>query len=155
MRFSFAAKVVLTRKAYCRIRNSVIAANNEFEIGGVLLGYKFLNRYSVAAVTVSAEPADKSNVSFTLDGKWHTACALKYMQKFWRKPSILGVWHSHICDIDVFSEQDRQSNKRLAESFGDILSMITMLTMPSQDLKFTAYLISTNGKETLCQVIVK
>ncbi len=149
-----AARVVLSKKAYCQIRDSVTTAKNDFEVGGVLLGYKMFKRYSIVAVTVPTETAEKSKVSFTLDGNWHTARALELMQTFQRKPSILGIWHSHICDGDTFSEQDRRSNKQLAISFNGVLSMIVMLTMPLQDLSMTAYFISPNGKERICQVVV-
>ena len=153
MRCSSAVKVLLLPKAYCQIRSGVLAVNNEFEIGGILLGYKFLNRYFIAAVTVSTEPAKRSKVSFVLDGKWHTARVKEYMQEFRCKPSILGIWHSHICDVDTFSELDRQSNRRFAETFGSILSMIVMLTMPSRDLNLTTYFIRSGRKETPCQLM--
>ncbi|MDO4343417.1 MAG: Mov34/MPN/PAD-1 family protein [Eubacteriales bacterium] len=154
MKRNSAARVVLSNKAYCQIRNSVTNAKNNFEVGGVLLGYKILRHYSVVAVTVPPKTAEKSKVSFTLDGDWHTARALELMQTFRRKPSILGIWHSHICDGDTFSEQDRQSNMQLAISFHGVLSMIVMMEMPLRDLRMTAYFISPNGKERLCQVAV-
>lgn len=154
MKRDSAVKVVLSKKAYCQIRDSVTTAKNDFEVGGVLLGYKMFKRYSIVAVTIPTETAEKSKVSFTLDGDWHTDRALELMQMFRHKPSILGIWHSHICDGDTFSEQDRRSNKQLAISFNGVLSMIVMLTMPLQDLSMTAYFISPNGKERLCQVVV-
>lgn len=98
--------------------------------------------------------AEKSKVSFTLDGDWHTERALELMQEFWYKPSILGIWHSHICDIDTFSEQDRRSNKQLAMSFNGVLSMIAMLPIPLRELSLTAYFISPSGNESPCQVVV-
>ncbi|MCB7320855.1 Mov34/MPN/PAD-1 family protein [Lacrimispora sp. 210928-DFI.3.58] len=152
MKRNSTTRVILSNKAYCQIRDSVTNAKNDFEVGGVLMGYKIFKHYFVVAVTVPTETAEKSKVSFTLDGDWHTARALELMQTFQRKPSILGIWHSHICDGDTFSEQDRQSNMQLAISFNGVLSMIVMMTMPLQDLSMTAYFISPNGKERLCQV---
>ena len=154
MKRNSAVRVVLSKKAYRQIRNGVTNARNDFEVGGVLVGYKMFKRYHVIAVTTSAKTAEKSKVSFTLDGDWHTARALELMEAFRPKPSILGIWHSHICDGDTFSEQDRQSNMQLAISFNGVLSMIAMMTIPFQDLGITAYYISPKGKESLCQSVI-
>lgn len=154
MKRDSAARVILSKKAYCQIRDSVIDAKNDFEVGGVLLGYKVFRHYSVVAATVPTEIAEKSKVSFTLDGDWHTARARELIKEFRHEPSILGIWHSHICDADTFSGQDRASNKQLATSFNGVLSMIVMLAMPIQDLRMTAYYIFPDGRENLCRVVV-
>lgn len=147
-----AIKVFISKTAYNQIKDSVTKAQSDFEVGGVLLGHKTFGRYFVVAVTAPTEIAEKSKVSFTLDGDWHTTRASKLMQKFQHKPSILGIWHSHICDIDVFSEQDRQSNKQLAILLNGTLSMIATLSMPLQETKLTTYFITASGKECICQV---
>ena len=146
--------VVLSNKAYCQIRDCVTNAENNFEVGGILLGYKKFKRYSVVAVTSPTETAEKSKVSFILDGDQHTALAFEIMRTFRRKPSIIGVWHSHICEGATFSEQDRQSNMQLATSFHGVLSMIAVLAISLQDLRITAYYISPKGKESLCQIVL-
>lgn len=154
MKHGFPVKVVLSKRAYGQIRDLVTDTGNRFEVGGLLLGYKCFARYHVVAATVPSETAERSQVSFVLDGDWHTARAFELMQEFQHKPSILGVWHSHICDVDVFSEQDRQSNEQLAICFHGALSMIAIWTASIQNLGLTAYFISPGRKERLCRVIV-
>lgn len=154
MKQFFAIKVFISKTAYTQIKDSVTKAENDFEVGGVLLGHKIFRQYFVIAVTTSTEIAEKSKVSFTLDGDWHTIHVLELVQKYIHKPSILGVWHSHICDIDAFSEQDRQSNKQLAIFLNGTLSIIAMLLMPLQTINLTAYFITASGKERICQVEV-
>lgn len=148
MKRNSTARVVMSRKVYNQIKDSVVNANNDYEVGGVLLGYKkSFGCYYIAATTIATEIAEKSKISFTLNGDWHTTRALELMQAFRRKPSILGIWHSHICGSGVFSEQDRRSNEQLAISFNGALSMLVMMSTPLQNLSLTAYFITPWGKE--------
>lgn len=126
----------------------------QYEVGGILLGYQILQRCYVVAVTFPTETGEKSKVSFVLDGEQHTAHISEIMQKFCYAPSVLGVWHSHICDIPVFSEQDRDSNKQLAVALDGTLSTIATLSMPMQQLNLTTYFVTAKGKEYLCKTIV-
>lgn len=148
-------KVILSRKAYCQIKYYLINAKNDYEIGGILVGYKIGQLYWIIAVTAPNKIVDKSRISFVLEGKQHTKQVLKIMQKFrWYKPFILGVWHSHICDDVVFSEQDRLSNQEFAKFLNGTLSMITILSVSSLKLKLNTYFITGKGDELHCQTIV-
>ena len=144
-------RVKLSQDAFTTVRNCVNEANNQFEVGGVLLGYKFLNRFYVSSATAQLGIEDKSNVSFTLDGEWNMSRIAEINQSRTRKLSVLGVWHSHICDEDKFSYQDRQSNLELARLYGSIISAITIQPSPHR-VSLTAYLVSPKGKESLCKV---
>lgn len=144
-------KVILSRKAYSQIKYHLINAKNDYETGGILIGYKIGQVYFVIAVTAPNKIVDKSNISFVLEGKQHTKQVLKIMRRsLWYKPSILGVWHSHICDDVVFSEQDRISNQECAKFFNGALSMITKLPVSSQELKLNTYFITNKGCELHC-----
>lgn len=147
-----AVRVVLSKKAYGQIEDSMIAAKNDFEVGGVLLGYRIFGCCFVAAATVPAETSARSRVSFILDGDWHTACAADLMRSLRRKLRILGIWHSHICAGAVFSEQDRQSNTQFAASCNGALSMLVQLT-PLREVRMTVYDISADGRERLCRIL--
>lgn len=144
-------KVILSRKVFYQIKHSLTEACNSYEVGGLLLGHKMLNSYFIIAATVPDVITDKSITSFILDGNKHTESAIKTMQYFQYEPTILGVWHSHICDTAIFSEQDRQANKQLAIFLKGALSMITTMPVPNQRLNFTTYFITAKGKEHRCQ----
>ena len=142
-----------SQKVLSQIQHSLAEANRDFEVGGLLLGYHLQNCFSVVAATVSSPCPSDSAVSFTLDGPFHTKQALKLLHQFQNKPELLGVWHSHLCDAAVFSEQDRQSNRHLAADFDGILSVI-VVPLPQQHIHLNAYYIYPNGEEAVCDVVV-
>lgn len=142
--------MILSKDAYQRIKNSIKKAENKYEVGGVLLGHRIINLYFVVAVTVPTRCDTRSMVSFVLDGKEHTEHVQRIIQNFRIKPSVLGVWHSHICDIAAFSEQDRQSNRRLAAVLGGTLSMIVSMPEPDKRLNLVSCHITAKGKEHYC-----
>lgn len=145
---------MLSQNAYTTIRNCVNEANNQFEVGGVLLGYKFLNRfYAIAAI---AQPGieEKSNVSFTLNGEWNMSRIDEINRCRKWQLSVLGVWHSHIFDEDKFSIQDQRSNLELTRLYGRIISAIMIRSSSSNLVSITAYLVSRKVKETRCKVAV-
>ena len=149
-RFS-AEKVTLSEMAYSTIHDSVTKANNQFEVGGVLLGYRAFNCFYIVAVTAQTDMSEKSKVEFTLDSEWHMAQIEEISRTIRPELSILGIWHSHICDGDRFSDQDRRSNKQLAEAYDGVVSILA--TMPSQPgiVNVTVYYVPPSGAEHHCK----
>lgn len=147
-------KVILSENAYHQINKSVVEARNQYEVGGVLLGHQVQGCFFVVAVTLPSSRDQKSIVSFVLDGKEHSRQVLESMQCFQRKPMVLGIWHSHICDVARFSQQDRQSNKQLTESLGGALAMIVTMPLSMQDVIMNTYFVAESDKEYFCNTIV-
>lgn len=142
-------KVFLSKNVYSNIANSVTEANNSYEIGGILLGYRIGSFYFLIATTVSKRISEKSKVSFILDGKEHMGYIQEILRQYWYKPSVLGVWHSHICD-KAFSAQDKKSNQQLAEKWGGVLSMLVMQGEAPKQLRVTTVFVTARGQEHSC-----
>lgn len=115
--------VLLTKKVHLKIKSKVITTKNQNEIGGFLLGYKFLNFFFVTEITVTND-TESTSVSFVLNGKKHIGQAKRLVKGKFLKPFIIGAWHSHICDIRKFSIQDKIANSLLASQIGEIISVI-------------------------------
>lgn len=144
-------QVIITKKALHRISQCVLEADNNFETGGVLIGYRLGQIYFVVASTTSNTGENSSRVSFLLDGVKHTQKANEIVKSgFMWPPSLLGVWHSHICDGHSFSRQDKISNTVLAKSFDGILSML--ITQSARTILFSASYISTKGIAEDCTI---
>lgn len=114
----------LTAVAYQKLKEGVNLTENRYETGGVLLGYKFLNMFYITAVTVANKKECVSKNSFSLDGKLHSSYATEIRRKYIIKPRILGVWHSHTGNVCVFSCQDIETNKIIANLYDGALSML-------------------------------
>ncbi len=128
----------------------MIRAGKSYESGGVLIGYKVFDTYYIVDATTPDLTKNSSMVSFVLDGPEHTRKATRIISKYLVKPEVLGVWHSHICDFDNFSEQDRQSNTILARALGEALSMIVTLQTDKHKVKMTTFLVTKDGRHFLC-----
>lgn len=144
--------VLLSKNAYQKINSAFADAQGEYEVGGVLLGYKLWRIHYVIAVTVSNKSPQKSATSFFLDGKKHTALAAEEANKCCYPPVLLGVWHSHPNGMNTFSEQDRLSNKRLAQTFNGALSIL--VTADAAELCLKSYYISVDGAEIYCHTSI-
>lgn len=119
--------VAFRKRAQKGIESVVTAAQNQFEVGGLLLGHKCFGGYIVVAVTVPAENSSQDKAQFHLNGSYHSHMADLVARNYWLKPKIVGVWHSHICDGVVFSEQDNISNLQLAEILNGCISILVSL----------------------------
>lgn len=129
----------------------MLEADNNFEIGGVLVGYRFWKFNFVVAATVSDAGENGSKVFFLLDGVEHTEKVNEIAESgFIWPPSVLGIWHSHICDGHNFSQQDKISNRVFAKTFGGALSML--VTQQAQTVLFSISYISDAGVEKDCTI---
>lgn len=136
-------RIVVSSKAFLNIQTCVTVAENTYETGGILIGYKLCNTFFVVTSTSQEESEARSKVTFTLNGNEHTQKASQIISQFKFKPLVLGVWHSHICDGACFSELDRISNKSFAEFFNGALSMLAV--MQDDKISLTTHFISASG----------
>lgn len=145
-------QVFITRKASHTIRQCVIKADNNYETGGILIGYQLGRIYLVVAVTTPNSNENSSKVSFHLDGVEHTRKVNDVIMtsSHMCTPSVLGIWHSHICDGHNFSQQDKVSNMTLAKSLGSVLSML--VTKSAHTILFSISHISAIGIEEDCAI---
>ncbi len=140
--------VVVCRRAYGSIKSSLIATENACETGGILLGYRIFNTHIIVAITTADKAKKKDKTSFVLDGYEHTEKVEQIISNYKVKPKVLGVWHSHICDTNTFSKQDRISNFKLAKIFNGVLSMI--VTSYEEKFLLTTFFVTQNSEEYLC-----
>lgn len=147
-------EVILSSDAYRQIREQIEDAGNQYETGGVLLGHKKLRRFFIVAVTPPCGIPDPALTAFVLDGPQHTRTAAQLAQRFRRRPSIVGVWHSHICDGAVFSAQDRQSNRLLAQHLGGAVSILAAPAELGRTSVLTSCFIPAHGREHICVTII-
>lgn len=141
--------ILITQKAHLKIKNHIQAVNNECEIGGLLLGYRFLNCILITEIT-AINDTESSSVSFVLNGEKHIEQAEKVIKKYLFKPILLGVWHSHTRNISVFSIQDQKSNSVLVSQIGSIISTIVTFSDVTKNCNYTSYYIKLNDKEHAC-----
>lgn len=138
---------VFSKKAYEQIEKCVKSADNTYEVGGVLVGYRLLNFFFVVEVTFSENVAYASKTAFILDGELHTKKATDIIEKHHIHPKIIGSWHSHILDGGSLSKQDRISNRHLASLLNGALSMI--VTMHDM-IRFNTYYTTKRNCEFIC-----
>lgn len=144
--------ILLTRKVYNQLNKDVQEAGNQYETGGLLLGYKLLGLYYIVAITASDEKDDTTNISFVLDGAKHKVYAAEIAKQFRVQPDMLGVWHSHTNEINHFSEQDKASHKQLVRSIGSSISMLVTMNGTTKELNLIASYITANAREYSCRV---
>lgn len=145
-------QVLINRKAIQAIYECVTKADNNYETGGVLIGHNVGRIYFVVAATTPVSNTNSSKVSFVLDGVEHTQKVNDVIMTsvHMRTPSVLGIWHSHICDGHNFSQQDKASNMVLAKSFDGALSML--VTKSAHTVLLSTSHISAIGIEEDCTI---
>lgn len=142
--------ILLTKKVHLKIKSKATETKNHNETGGLLLGYKFLNCFFVTEITATND-TESTSVSFVLNGENHIGQAKMLVNKRILKPFVIGVWHSHICDIKNFSIQDKKTNSKLASQIGDIVSVI--VTYNQKDMYcYTGCYIKRDAREYYCLV---
>ena len=142
-------RVVFQKKAYQRITKAVIQTDNQYEVGGVLLGYKICGCYIIADATTPENSNGQSKTTFILEGEYHALQAETLAKSFRYTPTVMGIWHSHICDGLVFSTQDEISNKQFAHIYKDAVSVLVI--MQSKKFLWRSYHLALDGKAYLCK----
>ena len=120
---------LFSKKARRQIVNCIAASENRYEVGGLLLGYRLRGLHFVTGITVPCGEDAASMVSFTLNGALHAEQAAQLPAPPFFKPSVLGLWHSHICDGARFSLEDQRANEAMARALGSALAVV--VSMPA------------------------
>lgn len=152
--FQYKRSVIISQSVFRKISDCIAEVNNLYEVGGVLLGHRHLRTYFIIDATIPFSQKLKSNVSFELDGVKETQLADRLISMYRKKPSLVGIWHSHVGGMETFSSQDKQSNQKFAEIVGATISAIAIPTSDARLDELVSYYISPKGKETLCFTIV-
>ena len=145
-------KVIVLPQTYHRIQKALVAAKNQYEIGGVLVGHKLPDGYVLLGATTPPDTQEKALAEFYLDGEYHAAEAEKISKRFWGRPKIVGIWHSHICDGATFSKQDGISNEQISRLYGGAISAIA--TMWDKELTLNSYYVVPDGSFRMCRQFV-
>lgn len=146
------SKVVIAKHAYERLRKHVYATGFRYETGGVLIGYRWCQKFYVVAFTFPRpfRNADATKMTFVLNGEEHTEEMERIKSKYILQPKLIGVWHSHTTEDDSFSLQDRMSNNLLVSQIGEMLSIIVM-QRKRNGIQLIPYYISEENQEVLCR----
>ena len=127
------AAVLFSQKARRRLLRCIAASKNRYEVGGLLLGYRLRGLHFVTGITVPCREDTGSMVSFTLNGALHAEQAAQLPAPPLFKPSVLGIWHSHICDGARFSLQDQQANEEMAKALGGALAVVVSMSADARE----------------------
>ena len=155
MRKNIPRQIFLSKSVYRQLYASVTAVANRREIGGTLIGYQHRGDHYIEAITVDSRNHTATNISFVLDGALHTKLAQEIIDSADPQWTLIGVWHSHICDTTRFSEQDRVSNRILSALFDGALSLLITRKENSSDIEIAGYYIAQNGTEYPQNIIIQ
>lgn len=139
--------IQISKNACLQILKSIEKAEKQYEAGGVLIGYREKRSFFIKAVTTTENLCKEAKTSFVLDGEYHTQKAKQIIDAANAPMSVLGVWHSHICDTARFSVQDRISNRRLAVALGGALSILVAQSAETEETEIKGCYITENGRE--------
>lgn len=151
----FIPKVIIRKKAYRQLMSCVYATGLRYETGGMLLGYRFMRIFYIISITFPRRPERATRTTFILNGEEHTEDAEKIMGRFIPHLQLIGIWHSHTTEDNSFSLQDKETNKKLVEQIGRMLSVIIIPHRESNDIRMVPYYISVNRGESLCKFIIR
>lgn len=144
--------VLYSERVYRQIEQE-FKINTCSEIGGLLIGYRIFRLFIVVGATISVSKEPLSQVSFELDGDDHSAQAEKIIRAGIVHPMIIGIWHSHLYDINRFSSQDRCSNQVMAYNLHGTLSALVTTGVANARMSLSTYYVPMNGNEQMCTTI--
>lgn len=142
-------------KARNKIKANLLKAENQNEIGGILIGYKLLFICIIVDATVASSVEENKRFSFVLDGSLHTIQMNDIISEYRLKPSVIGLWHSHVNGIQSFSFQDIESNNIMAKKFGSIVSAIATVDLQKNQFDVLTYYVQQNAPEKECVTFIK
>ena len=147
--------IIISRSAYLQIQQCVEKAANLYEIGGILIGHKNESEHYVEAITADHGNCDASKTSFVLNGELHTHMAQKIIDSSKRPLTLLGVWHSHICDAARFSQQDRDANNTLSYILNGALSVLVTWHERVNEVTMHGYYIAPDNSEHYQNIAIR
>lgn len=143
-------QIVFSDEAYGIIEKALKKKHNKSETGGVLLGHKVDGVFCIVSATAQVNDGFNNHHLFILDGDAESLAAEKIMSEYAIAPKLLGVWHSHTNGNISFSTQDRLSNKVLADSIGEAVSVVVTCSK-NNGILMTPYYIGSNGEEEMTE----
>ena len=142
--------MIMKESTYNRLRKYVCNTDFQYETGGILLGYRLLWRFYVVDFTFPRCLKNKRRMTFILNGEEHMKEMERIKNKYFVRPRLIGVWHSHTTEDSSLSMQDRGANKLLVRKFGGLLSVI-VTQQGMKGIQLTSYYISRKGEMHLCK----
>lgn len=142
--------LVISCHALRKIADVIYETANQWEAGGILIGYRLAGIFYVIDVSVPCGDEQKSLFSFEIDGNEETKKVNEIISQYYIKPKPIGIWHSHIGENPFFSNQDRKSNAVFAGFYGGMVSVIATTGENAALESLVAYYISPTKKEILC-----
>lgn len=141
-------QMIMKESTYNRLRKYVCNTDFQYETGGILLGYRLLWRFYVVDYTFPHCIKNKRRMTFILNGEEHMKEMERIKKKYFIRPELIGVWHSHTTEDNYLSMQDRESNKLLVRKFEGLLSVI-VTQQEVDEIQLTSYYISRKGEKLL------
>lgn len=139
-----AQTVIFTRRAFNAIVTETID-KHPIETGGIFLGYVLDNGTWIVVENVA--PGFKSthrSAYFEYDAEFVTYLANVLANQYKGNLQILGLWHRHPGDMDVFSSTDDQTNRNYAADYP--YGAVSALVNCDPKWRMTMYHISQGGE---------
>ena len=146
-------RVVFFSKAFEKISQCIMNAQKMYEVGGILMGYSCFGVYFVMEVSLPARNSPKCNMSFIINGEREASIVEKIQNKYLYPPYPIGIWHSHTNSMETFSKQDKISNQKFYENFGEFLSIIAVQSEPMKRIRLITYYVSNHRYKRLYDYI--
>lgn len=141
--------VVFTKRAFNAIVTETIS-KHPIETGGIFLGYLLDNDTWIVIENVS--PGFKSthrSAYFEYDTDFVTYLANVLANQYKGNLRILGLWHRHPGNMDIFSSTDEQTNRNYASDYPQ--GAISALVNCDPKMRMTMYHIAQNGQHHLAE----
>ena len=134
--------VVFSNRAY----NAIIRETFEkhpVETGGILLGYIIDDTWVVMEVLPPGKHSIFQTAYFEYDDEFVNYLAHSVANQYKRPLSLLGLWHRHPGNMDVFSGTDDKTNSTFARQLPK--GVISGLVNVDPKFRFTMYYLSKNN----------
>ncbi len=114
------------------------------ETGGVFFGQiDDDNNWYVMEATDPGIKTFHSVVHHEMDDKYHNHIYPVITRIYKREPELLGLWHRHPGSVDMFSQDDNNTNKEYAKVIGR--GTISLLVNIDPDTRYTCYYLDMQG----------
>ena len=142
-------KIIVLENVCDKISKCILSIGNMYEVGGVLLGYRWLHTWFIVDVTIPIDQELKSKTVFLLDGEKETKMIKKIVSMYRIAPEPVGIWHSHVGGIKEFSDQDKESNSTYAQQIGGAISAIAIPSLDKELEELVVYYILPTKEDVL------
>ena len=136
--------VFLSPRAFKEIKFCIAEAEDQYEVGGLLIGYKI----GLDVIVIRTVKADGCNSRFSVEigGEKQSKCARRIIESYWPlKPKLIGVWHYHIYNNRHFSKKDIESTKLVSKILRGAVSILATKDEKNR-IVLSAMLCNEKGK---------